>query len=230
MCSLQDRSQSDSESDIDISYFNFAESSGWNDKTELDEYVKNKDVNKQLSKKIIQEANKLVPLSSILFKHNINWTIIENQSGWTHKACCPFPDHQDGTPSFGYNSKDDRFHCFGCHRSGNAVHFLAFMEKRPLLEVAKDLLYRFKSPEEIVIELEDNQMEKSDELMEEFSKEVRSFLQRYIDNPKSISYAEAVTWNLDVYLERHSMNGTINYESLQARIEKLREVLRAFGP
>lgn len=229
MCSLQNRSESDSEGDVNLDYFNFTESSGWNDQTELDTYIKNKDVNKQLSKKIIYEANKLIPLSSVLFKHNINWTVTENQSGWTHKACCPFPDHQDGTPSFGYNSKDGRFHCFGCHRSGNIVQFLAFMERRSLLEVAKDLLCKFKSPEEVVIELEDNQLEKADELLEEFSKDVRMFLQQYIDHPKAMNYIEAITWNLDVYLEKHTMDGTISYESLQSRIEKLREYLKAFG-
>lgn len=226
---LQYRSESDSESDVNIEDLSFAESSGWNDKTELDEYIKNKDTTKQLSKKIIYEANKLVPLSSILFKYKIDWIISENQSGWTHKSCCPFPDHNDGTPSFGYNSKDERFHCFGCHRSGNTVQFLAFMEGRGLLEVAKDLLCKHKSPEEVIIDLENTQNEKTDELIEEFSKEVREFLQKHIDNPKSIDYVDAITWNLDIYLERHAMNGTINFESLHGRIEKLREYLRAFG-
>lgn len=229
MRTLQNRSEPDSESNINIDYCNFAPSSGWNDKTELDAYIKNKDFDKQLSKKIIYEANKLIPLSSILFKYNINWIITENQSGWTHKACCPFPDHKDGTPSFGYNSKDGRFHCFGCHRSGNTVQFLSFIENRQLLDVAKDILYKFKSPEEVIVELEDNQLEKVDELISGFSKDIRLFLQTNIDNSKAMSYVDAITWSLDVYLEKNAMSGTINYESLQGRIEKLREHLNAFG-
>jgi len=228
MRSLQDRSESDSESISDVDYFDFTESSGWDDKTELDEYLKNKDSNKQLSKKIIYEANKLLPLSSILFKYGINWTVTENQSGWTHKACCPFSDHSDSTPSFGYNSKDDRFHCFGCHRSGNTVQFLAFIEKRPILEIAKDILCRFKSPEDVIIELDDNQSEKADELLEEFSAEIRKFLQKNAKNPKTIAYCDAITWSLDIYLEKHSLDGSISYESLEGRIQKLREFLNCF--
>lgn len=229
MRSLQNRSQPDSEGNIDIDYFDITESSGWNDKTELDEYVKNKDVNKHISKKIIYEANKLIPLSSVLFKRNINWEITENQSGWTHKALCPFPDHDDGSPSFGYNSKDLRFHCFGCQRSGNTVQFLSFMERRPMLDIAKEILCRFKSPEDVIVELEDNQIEKTDEILEAFYKDIRAFLQLNIDNPKASTYVDSITWNLDVYLEKHSMVGTINFESIQGRIEKLREYLNIFG-
>lgn len=229
MCPLQDRTKSDSEDCIDIDNFDFEKSSGWNDESELDRYLQNKDINKQLIKKLIYQANKLLPLSSIIFKHNIAWTITENQSGWTHKACCPFADHQDSTPSFGYNSKDDRFHCFGCHRSGNAVQFLAFLNNKTIIETAKEIILKFKSSEDIIIELDEIQSDKTDELLDEFSKEIRSFLYTHSDNSKALQYLEAVTWNLDVYLEKHTMSGTINFDSLQARIEKLREQLALFG-
>lgn len=226
---LQDRTQSDSESIIDVDHFDFEKSSGWNDKTDLDRYIENKDTDKRLIKKLIYEANKLIPLSSILFKKNIIWTVIDNQSGWTHKACCPFPDHQDSTPSFGYNSKDERFHCFGCQRTGNTVQFLAFMENKTFLEIAKEILYRFKDPEDIVVELDDAHLEKIDELLLSFSKDIRLFLQENKENCKAERYVESITWSLDVYLEKHSLIGAISFESLQARIEKLREYLVAFG-
>lgn len=229
MCSLQNRTEPNSEGFFNVDYFNIEESIGWNDTTELDQYIKNKNLDKQLTKKLIYEANKLFPLSSIIFKYNIDWSITENQSGWTHKSCCPFLDHKDGSPSFGYNSKDERFHCFGCQRSGNTVQFLSFMEKRSLLEIAKELLCSIKSPEDILIELDNAKSEQTDQLLQSFAQDIRLFLSKNSNNAKALKYIESLTWNLDVYLEKHSMNGTINFESLQARIEKLREYLVVFS-
>jgi hypothetical protein len=208
-------------------YDNFDKPNGWNDTTELDFFVKNKN-DKQLDKKLVAQANRAITLSSVLFKRGIVWEVIDNQTGWTHKACCPFPDHKDDSPSFGYNSKDDRFHCFGCNRSGNAVQFLAAIDYRNVLDVAKEILCRFHAPEELVVEF-DQQHEKIDELLLQFSKDVRIFLNINLQNPKSLSYAKSVMWCLDIYLEKHVTDGLICFESLSARIEKLRERLSLFG-
>lgn len=35
---------------------------------------------------------------------------------------CPFPDHDDRTPSFSYNEDKKVFHCFGCDRGGDIVN------------------------------------------------------------------------------------------------------------
>lgn len=40
------------------------------------------------------------------------------------RGCCPFPDHQDDTPSF-YRYPDRRFHCFGCRRHGDVTDLWA---------------------------------------------------------------------------------------------------------
>ena len=45
-----------------------------------------------------------------------------------YKACCPFHDEKDG--SFFVSMKTNRWHCYGCDRSGNAIDFL--MELRGL--------------------------------------------------------------------------------------------------
>lgn len=37
---------------------------------------------------------------------------------------CPFPDHQEKTPSFSVSEQKQVYHCFGCHKSGNIVSFL----------------------------------------------------------------------------------------------------------
>jgi DNA primase len=45
-------------------------------------------------------------------------------SGRGYVGRCPFPDHEDKTPSF-YLFPDRRFHCFGCGRSGDATDLWA---------------------------------------------------------------------------------------------------------
>lgn len=37
---------------------------------------------------------------------------------------CPFPDHNEKTPSFSVSEDKQVFHCFGCKKSGNIYHFL----------------------------------------------------------------------------------------------------------
>lgn len=46
------------------------------------------------------------------------------RSGKNYIAKCPF--HDDGTPSFYIYAESNRFHCFGCGASGDAI---AFIEK-----------------------------------------------------------------------------------------------------
>lgn len=37
---------------------------------------------------------------------------------------CPFPDHQEKTPSFSVSETKQVYNCFGCHKSGNLITFL----------------------------------------------------------------------------------------------------------
>lgn len=37
---------------------------------------------------------------------------------------CPFPDHQEKTPSFSVSETKQVYNCFGCHKSGNIISFL----------------------------------------------------------------------------------------------------------
>jgi DNA primase len=64
-------------------------------------------------------------------------------SGNTFCGCCPFPEHQDNTPSF-YCYLDQRFHCFGCGRHGDAVDLWAAVEGiEPSIEAALDLAQEY---------------------------------------------------------------------------------------
>jgi DNA primase len=42
----------------------------------------------------------------------------------TLKACCPFGTHEDKTPSFIWNPKENSFHCFSCGRNYGIIDML----------------------------------------------------------------------------------------------------------
>lgn len=44
-------------------------------------------------------------------------------------ATCPFPDHQDNTPSFVMYTETNSYFCFGCRKSGTASWFKKEMER-----------------------------------------------------------------------------------------------------
>ncbi len=46
------------------------------------------------------------------------------QKGSQLMGLCPFPDHQEKSPSFSVSSEKQLYHCFGCGKSGNVYSFL----------------------------------------------------------------------------------------------------------
>ncbi len=49
--------------------------------------------------------------------------IPRDRDGWVNGIRCPFPDHDDKTPSFGVNIRTGAFKCFGCNRKGDLFEF-----------------------------------------------------------------------------------------------------------
>lgn len=47
--------------------------------------------------------------------------------GWI--GVCPFPDHQDNTPSFVIYPDTQSYHCFGCEKNGKASWFKREMDR-----------------------------------------------------------------------------------------------------
>ncbi len=64
------------------------------------------------------------------------YVTLQNKSGrWW--ACCPF--HNEKTPSFTVNADKGFFHCFGCGKGGNAIHFVMELEKMTFPEACEFL-------------------------------------------------------------------------------------------
>lgn len=68
------------------------------------------------------------------------------------KGCCPY--HREDTPSFVYNKKDYRFHCFGCNTTVDIVDVLMGTKGYTFLDAARWLCERaeieFSCPEQHV--------------------------------------------------------------------------------
>ncbi len=59
------------------------------------------------------------------------------RAGSVFKANCPF--HNEKTPSFNVNPTTQRFHCFGCGASGDAISFVRDYENLPFTEAVRKL-------------------------------------------------------------------------------------------
>ena len=57
-----------------------------------------------------------------------------------NKALCPF--HEETTPSFSVNIRNQYFYCFGCGAGGDIFTFLQKYEKKSFWEVLTDLSYQ----------------------------------------------------------------------------------------
>ena len=55
----------------------------------------------------------------------------------SNKALCPF--HPEKQPSLWVPPNGSSFHCFGCHRHGDAIDIIEFFERTPFWDVVRDL-------------------------------------------------------------------------------------------
>lgn len=229
MRSLSDRPESNSDGIFDSEDELVEEPIGWEDDpdTELDVYLKNK----KLDAKLIKLANDKTALGPIFQRYQIDFKQQYSPSGWTHKSLCPFKDHHERTPSFSYNPQENRFNCFGCQRGGKAVQFIAYMDDKPQIQVAKELLNRVLREDEIIAEIGEHEEDnfKIRDLLFEYADYVANFVERNNYEANAIQYAETVTWPLDAYVRNHLPAGSIVLEQLEGRIALLKEHLDAYG-
>lgn len=80
--------------------------------------------------------------------------------GDKYRTNCPFPDHQDDSPSFILYPNTNSFYCFGCQRGGDVAQFLIHYHKISWEEAKKRL-----GTDNIVAEIEE--IQKSNKYQEE---------------------------------------------------------------
>lgn len=175
--------------------------------------------------RLINAANASTSLDNTLKRYKVSFDIVHNPNGWTHRSRrCPLPSHKDQTPSFGYNSKDDRFFCFGCKASGKSVEFISLMDGIGKLEAARSILSSATDHQSIEIKV-DTSKEVSTILIS-FSKELHAFLLRH-PSKKGIAYMEAVAWTLEQYLAS-KRNAEMDVENLKKRLAITKRYLNAY--
>jgi hypothetical protein len=185
---------------------------------------------KSVEFKLIKIVNSKISLDSVLSKYEIRFEEVYNVTGWTKKCSCPFKDHNDSSPSFGFNPKLDVFNCFGCHRSGRAVEFYAYYENISIYEAAHILAKSIDLDNISDIEIEnDLDFNKFQEIIFDYADFIRKFKRDNKNNLEIIKYVENITWNLDVYIRQHSIYNSFILDDLNARIFKLKEQLSYFG-
>lgn len=115
------------------------------------------------------------------------------KSGANYKALCPF--HKEKTPSFIVSPTKNIYHCFGCHKGGNAISFVMEMEHLSFWEAAKKLA------RQLGITLRGDDNDKTD-----YKKTIYSINEwvsnLYVDNLFSDSYAPHNKQVLDYLLSR----------------------------
>ena len=217
---LPDKSRQRDLSDSEYEDKNSGESS-WDEKADNDRGLSRE----QLVSKIISIANSKVSLAQIFEQYNIQFDIKYSPNGWTHVCPCPFTDHNDSSPSFGYNPEEGRFNCFGCHRSGRAVQFVAFMENQSVIDVAKKLLRGSLNDGQEIVITKQFDYKRLESLLFEFADYVRSFRVKYKGNQTATSYVDNVTWGIDLYLDKNASSQDINVDQVELMIGKLKDKL-----
>lgn len=86
------------------------------------------------------DINRVLDASSI--EDIIGDFVTLKRDGSRLKACCPFPDHHEDTPSFVVTPRMGIYKCFGCGKSGNVITFLKEHEGMTYVEAVKYLAKR----------------------------------------------------------------------------------------
>lgn len=187
------------------------EDSGWNDRIEDSDQLF----------KLIKIINSKISLSVLFERYKIQFETYGSASGWTHRCKCPFPDHNDKTPSFGYNSEQNRFNCFGCHRSGSTVEFLSFVESISLPEAAKYLVKKTNLNYLVLKEVNNFDPEHIYNILYEFADFIMAFKTKF-KTDMAFQYAEDICWGLDLYIQKNITDKSIDVNELKTRILKLK--------
>ena len=80
----------------------------------------------QYSQEYIKDVIKALDSRAFL-ENEYEIEFIESGNNWLN-CSCPFPDHNDRSPSFGYNIESDHFNCFGCGETGNLINLVQKIE------------------------------------------------------------------------------------------------------
>ena len=83
--------------------------------------------------------------------------------------------------------------------------------------------------EEIIIELDEQNNHRTNDLLWDFSSVIRSFLHKHKGNSEAIECFKKIAQIRDVFLAKHVINGTMDDLELEAFLAELKSYLDRFG-
>jgi hypothetical protein len=152
--------------------------------------------------------------------------INSKHTDWANTRC-PMPDHDDGNPSFGVNSKTNTYNCFGCGATGDliklvqaveglnfveAIHKLSVFAKIDVETVDFDVKYLMKEVSNTIkkyLEKENNASNYPGGLSEvdfliSFSEKIKKYERLNNYDPKFISWTDSVYKQIDEDLHKEN--------------------------
>lgn len=169
--------------------------------------------------KLINYVNQHCSLYKIVKENNIILQLT-NKPDWAYKANCPFPDHRDSSPSFYINKQTNTFHCFGCSRKGGVCQFLACLNRKQTIDIAKEILKNGSIKiDELIKEVHKSYFDSIFPLLDEFSKIHFDFLKENFFSEDAFAYAANVSPIFEFYVKNILKNNNLDIDSLRARLD-----------
>jgi DNA primase len=156
---------------------------------------------KQFYKELIAKANS-VSIKSLFKIYGVR--VDEHNK----KANCPFPSHNDKTPSFLYYPETNSFYCHGCKAGTRPVDFIVHMEGLARARAAARVMELCGQDADADNEFESIDYGERLEIIMEFSNFVREFIQANSENEVAITYIEKVTAIFDQMNSKHKLDNS----------------------
>jgi DNA primase len=176
----------------------------------------------------VKQINSSILLSEI-FNH-LQLTMIKNyNSEWDYKGHCPFPDHEDSSPSFYYNTSKNLFHCFGCSSVGSTVEFLVKLTKKSQEEILQDI---DKLNIDLSTKIEQIQNNLNDFLFKHLfslADEQYQFLKDNEFSDDSVLFLEKNSLPIDFFIRNCLNKKEMSEENFETRLVLLRDKLIEFN-
>ena len=138
-----------------------------------------------------QHIDEILLAADLLSVMKDNGVAMNKSGSWLYMGNCPFHDEKSG--SFFVNIKTQRYYCYGCSESGNAISFLMKKKGVTFVEAVRELAKKCSIIiEEYTPSKEDEKKERFRTGMLEVYKAAASFfISQLEENPKALEYARS---------------------------------------
>lgn len=109
------------------------------------------------------------------------------KAGANYKACCPFPGHNEKTPSFVVSPSKQLAYCFGCHKWGGPLKFIMDIENSEFKEAIQTLA-QITGKTDISFHTSQKEIEEEKSIYSLHGDIVKYYKKALQNNPKIVDY------------------------------------------